>query len=123
MTRKNEKFESNEKRERIFQALKKRLVSAPLLVLPNNKDPYTIFSDASKNGLGYVLMQNGKVIAYASRQLRPHEKNYPNHDLELATVVFALKIWRHYLYGQKCEVYTNHKSLKYIFTQKELNMR
>ena len=70
-----------------------------------------------------MLIQNGKVIAYASRQLRPHEKNYPTHDLELAAVDFALKIWRYYLYGAKCEVYTDHKSLKYFFTQKELNMR
>ena len=91
LTRKNEKFDWNEEREKSFQELKKRLVSAPLLVLPNNKDPYTIFSDASKNGLGCVLMQNGRVIAYASRQLRPHEKNYPTHDLELAAVVFAPK--------------------------------
>ena len=68
-------------------------------------------------------MQNGKVIAYASRQLRPHEKSYPTHDLELAAVVFALKIWRHYLYGATCEVYTARKSLKYFFTHKELNMR
>ena len=68
-------------------------------------------------------MQNGRVIAYAFRQLSPHKKNYPTHDLELAAVVFALKIWRHYLYGATCEVYTDHKSLKYFFTQKELNMR
>ena len=68
-------------------------------------------------------MQNGKVVSYASRQLRPHERNYPTHDLELAAVIFALKIWRHYLYGDKCEIFTDHKSLKYIFTQKELNMR
>ena len=68
-------------------------------------------------------MQNGRVIAYASRLLKPHEKNYPTHDLELAAVVFALKIWRHYLYGTTCEVYTDHKSLKYLFTEKELNMR
>ena len=68
-------------------------------------------------------MQHGKVIAYASRQLRPHEKNYPTHDLELAAVVFALKIWRHYLYGVTCEIFTDYKSLKYLFMQKELNMR
>ncbi|WP_163401550.1 Ty3/Gypsy family RNase HI domain-containing protein, partial [Flavobacterium fluviatile] len=72
---------------------------------------------------GCVLMQEGKVIAYASRQLRRHELNYPTHDLELAAVVHALKIWRHYLYGQQCDIYTDHKSLKYIFTQTELNMR
>nr|GFD23436.1 reverse transcriptase [Tanacetum cinerariifolium] len=76
-----------------------------------------------KKGLGCVLMQHGKVIAYASRQLKPYEVNYPTHDLELAVVVFALKIWRHYLYGESCDVFTDHKSLKYIFTQRELNMR
>ena len=68
-------------------------------------------------------MQRGKVIAYASRQLKEHEKNYPTHDLELAAVIFALKLWRHYLYGTKCTLFTDHKSLKYIFDQKELNMR
>ena len=68
-------------------------------------------------------MQSGKVIAYASRQLKSYEKNYPIHDLELAAVVFAIKLWRHYLYGARCEIYTDHKSLKYLFTQKELNMR
>ena len=73
-----------------------------------------IFSDASLNGLGCVLMQEGKVVAYASRQLKPHEKNYPTHDLELASIVFALKIWRHYLYGEKLFIYTDHKSLKYF---------
>ncbi|KAE8692571.1 hypothetical protein F3Y22_tig00110833pilonHSYRG00322 [Hibiscus syriacus] len=80
-------------------------------------------SDASHNGLGCVLMQEGKVVAYASRQLKPHEKNYPTHDLEMAVVVFALKIWRHYLYGERCYLYTDHKSLKYLMTQKELNLR
>ena len=82
-----------------------------------------IYSDASHKGLGCVVMQHGKVIAYASRQLKEYEIRYPTHDLELAAIVFALKIWRHYLYGEKCEIYTDHKSLKYIFTQKELNMR
>ena len=76
-----------------------------------------------KKGLGCVLMKKGKVIAYASKQLKPNEVNYPTHDLELAEVVFILKIWRHYLYGAKCEVYTDHKSLKYIFIKKELNRR
>nr|GEX33803.1 probable serine/threonine-protein kinase roco5 isoform X1 [Tanacetum cinerariifolium] len=84
---------------------------------------FQIYSDASKKGLGCVLMQHGKVIAYASRQLKPYEVNYPTHDLELASVVFAFKIWRHYLYGESCDVFTDHKSLKYIFTQRELNMR
>nr|GEU91150.1 retrotransposon protein, putative, Ty3-gypsy subclass [Tanacetum cinerariifolium] len=84
---------------------------------------FQIYSDASKKGLGCVLMQHGKVIAYASRQLKPYEVNYPTHDLELAAVVFALKIWRHYLYGESCDIFTDHKSLKYTFTQRELNMR
>jgi len=84
---------------------------------------YTIYSDASKNGLGCVLMQEDKVVAYASRQLKSYEKNYPTHNLELAAVVFALKIWRHYLYGIPCKIYTDHQSLNYIFTQKELNLR
>nr|GFD40211.1 reverse transcriptase [Tanacetum cinerariifolium] len=77
----------------------------------------------SKKGLGCVLMQHGKVIAYVSRQLKLYEVNYPTHDLKLAAVVFVLKIWRHYLYGESCDVFTDHKSLKYIFTQRELNMR
>ncbi|WVZ77009.1 hypothetical protein U9M48_024914 [Paspalum notatum var. saurae] len=85
--------------------------------------PFSVYCDASRLGLGCVLMQEGKVVAYASRQLRDHEKNYPTHDLELAAVVHALKVWRHYLFGQKCDIYTDHKSLKYIFTQTELNMR
>nr|GFC93816.1 putative reverse transcriptase domain-containing protein [Tanacetum cinerariifolium] len=84
---------------------------------------FQIYSDASKKGLGCVLMQHGKVIAYSSRQLKPYEVNYPTHDLELAAVVFALKIWRHYLYGESCDIFIDRKSLKYIFTQRELNMR
>ncbi|GKG21526.1 putative reverse transcriptase domain-containing protein, partial [Tanacetum coccineum] len=79
--------------------------------------------DASHKGLGAVLMQKEKVIAYASRQLKIHGKNYPTHDLELGAVVFALKMWRHYLYGTKCFVFTDHKSLQHILDQKELNMR
>ena len=82
-----------------------------------------VYTNASRKGLGCVLMQEGKVIAYASRQLKSYELNYPTHDLELAAIVFALKIWRHYLYGRQFEIFTDHKSLKYIFTQKELNMR
>ena len=82
-----------------------------------------VYCDASRQGLGCVVMQAGKVIAYASRQLKEYEQRYPTHDLELAAVVFALKIWRHYLYGDKCEIYTDHKSLKYFFTQKDLTTR
>ena len=81
-----------------------------------------MYSDASKISLGYVLMHYGKVVAYASKQLKPHKKNYATHDLELAAVVFALKIWRHYLYGEKCRIFTYQKSLKYLLTQKELNL-
>ncbi|XP_022856219.1 uncharacterized protein LOC111377372 [Olea europaea var. sylvestris] len=105
------------------EELKKRLTSAPILSIPSGTRDFVVYSDASKNGLGCVLIQNGKVIAYASRQLKEYKKNYPTHDLELVAVVFALKIWRHYLYGEWCEIYTDHKSLKYLFTQKELNMR
>ena len=82
-----------------------------------------IFSDASLKGLGCVLMQEGKMVAYASRQLKPHEKNYPMHDMELVAIVFAFKIWRHYLYGEKCFIYIDHKSLKYLPSQRELNLR
>ena len=123
LTRKAEKFVWTDKCEESFQELKKRLVTAPVLTLPDEKGNFVIYSDASHKGLGCVLMQHGKVIAYASRQLKDYELRYPTHDLELAAIVFALKIWRHYLYGEKCEIYTDHKSLKYIFTQKELNMR
>ena len=94
-----------------------------MLTQPTPVREYALYSDASKIGVGCVLMQDGKVVAYASRQMKPHEQNYPTYDLELAAVVFALKIWRHYLYGEKCRIFTNHKSLKYLLTQKELNMR
>ncbi|GJS99993.1 putative reverse transcriptase domain-containing protein, partial [Tanacetum coccineum] len=118
-----EKFVWTDERQESFEELKRRLVSAPILTLPSGSGGFQIYSDASKKGLGCVLMQHGKVIAYASRQLKPYEVNYPTHDLELAAVVFALKIWRHYLYGEACDIFTDHKSLKYIFTQRELNMR
>ncbi|CAA0806248.1 Uncharacterized mitochondrial protein AtMg00860, partial [Striga hermonthica] len=123
LTKKNIKFVWSPQCESSFLELKRRLTSAPVLTIPDPTLEFTIYSNASKMGLGCVLMQQGKVVAYASRQLKPHEVNYPTHDLELAAVVHALKIWRHYLYGGKCEIFTDHKSLKYIFTQKELNMR
>ncbi|GJX61356.1 putative reverse transcriptase domain-containing protein [Tanacetum coccineum] len=106
-----------------FQLLKQKLCSAPILALPEGSEDFIAYCDASKKGLGAVLMQREKVIAYASRQLKIHEKNYTTHDLELGAVVFALKIWRHYLYGTKCTVFTDHKSLQHILNQKELNMR
>ena len=99
------------------------LIEAPVLMQPTSGKEYTLYSDASGIGLGCVLMQDGKVVAYASRQLKPYEQNYPTYDLELAAVVFALKIWRHYLYGEKCRIYIDHKSLKYLLTQKELNLK
>ena len=95
----------------------------PVLILPNPKESLVVYCDASKLGLGGVLMQNRQVVAYASTQLKVHEKNYPTHDLELAAVVYVLKIWRYYLYGSKFEVFSDHKSLKYLIDQKELNMR
>ena len=106
-----------------FDELKKKLVSALVLTIPSGSKGFVVYSDASHQGLGCALMQHGKVVAYAFRQLKPYEKNYPTHDLELAVVVFALKIWRHYLYGETCEIYTDHKILKYLFSQKELNMK
>ncbi|KAA0051715.1 pol protein [Cucumis melo var. makuwa] len=123
LTRKGAPFVWSKACEDSFQNLKEKLVTAPVLTVPDGSGSFVIYSDASKKGLGCVLMQQGKVVAYASRQLKSHEQNYPSHDLELAAVVFALKIWRHYLYGEKIQIFTNHKSLKYFFTQKELNMR
>ncbi|GJS73108.1 putative reverse transcriptase domain-containing protein [Tanacetum coccineum] len=101
----------------------RRFIEAPILALPEGNDDFVVYCDASHQGLGAVLMQREKVIAYASRQLKPNEENYTTHDLELGAVVFALKIWRHYLYGTKCIVFTDHKSLQHILDQKELNMR
>jgi hypothetical protein len=102
--------------ESSFQELKERLTTALVLVMPNMEKPFSIYCDVSGQGLGCVLMQDGHVVAYASWQLRKHEVNYPTHDLELAVVVHAPKIWRQYLMGKRCELYMDHKSLKYIFT-------
>ena len=123
LTRKDVKYDWVDACQQSFKELKGRLTSAPVLALPNGRDGFVVYSDASRQGLGCVLMQNDRVIAYASRQLKKHEENYPTQDLELATVVFAMKIWRHYLYGVPCRIFTYHKSLQYIFTQKELNLR
>ncbi|WVZ63316.1 LOW QUALITY PROTEIN: hypothetical protein U9M48_012957 [Paspalum notatum var. saurae] len=123
LTKKNAKYVRSSNCEEAFQTLKKLITSAPVLAQPDVTKPFDVYCDASGSGLGCVLMQDGRVIAYASRQLRKHEANYPTHDLELAAVVHALKIWRHYLLGNTCHIYTDHKSLNYILTQPELNMR
>ncbi|GKE17983.1 putative reverse transcriptase domain-containing protein [Tanacetum coccineum] len=123
LTQKNVKFDWGEKEEIAFQLIKQKLCSAPILALPKGSENFIVYCDASHKGLGAVLMQNEKVIAYASRQLKIHEKNYTTYDLELGAVVFALKMWRHYLYGTRCTVITDYKSLQHILDQKELNMR
>ncbi|GJW45266.1 putative reverse transcriptase domain-containing protein [Tanacetum coccineum] len=123
LTQKNKNYIWGEEQESAFQLLKQKLCEAPILALPEGNDNFVVYCDASLQGLGAVLMQREKVIAYASRQLKPHEENYTTHDLELGAVIFALKIWRHYLYGTKCTVFTDHKSLQHILRQKELNMR
>ncbi|KAL4326034.1 hypothetical protein GQ457_11G028600 [Hibiscus cannabinus] len=117
------KYEWSDARKQAFEKLKEALINALVLTQPVSGKEFVVYSDASYVGLGCVLMQEGRVVAYASRKLKVHEKNYPTHDIELAAVVFSLKIWRHYLYGEKCIVYTDHKSLKYLMTQKELNLR
>ncbi|GKE66838.1 putative reverse transcriptase domain-containing protein, partial [Tanacetum coccineum] len=123
LTKKGVKFDWGEKEENAFQLIKQKLCSAPILALPEGSKDFVVYCDASHKGLGDVLMQREKVIAYASLQLKVHEKNYTTHDLELGSMVFTLKKWRHYLYGTKCTVFTDHKSLQHILDQKELNMR
>ncbi|GKC55681.1 putative reverse transcriptase domain-containing protein [Tanacetum coccineum] len=123
LTQKKVKFIWGDKQEAAFQLLKQKLCSAPILALPEGSEDFIAYCDALIKGLCTVFMQREKVIAYASRQLKIHAKNYTTHDLELRVVVFALKIWRYYLYGSKCTVFTDHKSLQHILNQKELNMR
>nr|GEV52018.1 putative reverse transcriptase domain-containing protein [Tanacetum cinerariifolium] len=123
LTQKCKTFDWGKEQELAFQTLKDKLCNAHVLVLLDGPEDFVIYRDASRIGLGYVLMQRGNVIAYASRQLKIHKNNYTTHDLELGEVVFALKIWRHYLYRTKSVIYTDHKSLQDIFSQKELNMR
>jgi hypothetical protein len=103
--------------------MKKLLTTAPVLAQPDIKKPFDVYCDASDMGIGGVLMQDGRAIAYASRQLQRHEEHYPTHDLELLDAVHTLKVWRHYLLGNLVHIYTDHKSLKYLFTQPDLNMR
>jgi len=123
LTRKDQPFTWTDNCEESFQELKRRLTSALILVIPDVVKSFEVYCDVSHLGLGCMLMQEKKAVAYASRQLKVHERNYPTHDLELAAIVFALKIWRHYLYGAQFCVFSDHKSLKYLFDQKELNMR
>nr|GEZ95555.1 retrotransposon protein, putative, Ty3-gypsy subclass [Tanacetum cinerariifolium] len=120
---KNKKYIWGKNQESAFQLLKQKLCEAPILALPKGNDDFFIYCDASVQGIGAVLMQREKFIAYASQQLKPHEENYTKHDLKLGAVVFALKIWRHYLYGTKYTIFTDHKSLQHVLNQKELNMR
>src|SRR5438132_1547256 len=123
LLQKGSEFKWTETRQRSFNELKQKLTTAPVLTLSDIHHSFTVYCDTSGQGIGCVLMQDGKVVAYASRQLKVNDKHYPTHDLELAMVVHALKIWRHYLIGNKCEIFTDHKSLKYIFTQPDLNLR
>jgi hypothetical protein len=123
LLKKGVKYEWSQKCEDAFHTLRQHLTTTPVLAQPDNTKSFDVYCDASGTGLGCVLMQDNRVIAYASRALSPHEQNYPTHDLELAAVVHASKIWRHYLMGAHCNIYTGHKSLKYIFTQADLNMR
>ncbi|GJT40625.1 putative reverse transcriptase domain-containing protein [Tanacetum coccineum] len=123
LTQKNKKFEWSDEQDIAFLTLKDMLCDAPILALPKGADDFVVYCDTSNQGFGCILMQRNKVLAYASRQLKIHKKNYTTHDLELGAVVFALKTWRHYLYGTKCVIHTDHKSLQHIFDQKELNMR
>ncbi|GKF07876.1 putative reverse transcriptase domain-containing protein, partial [Tanacetum coccineum] len=123
LTQKNKKYEWGKDEEEAFQLLKQKLCCTPILALLEGSEDFVVYCDASLKGFRAVLMQREKVIAYASRQLRTYEENYTTYDLELGAVVFALRLWRHYIYGTKCVVYTDHKSLQYILDQKELNMR
>jgi ribonuclease HI len=123
LSKKGAKFEWGQKCKHAFHTLRQHLTTTPVLAQPDNNKPFDVYCDASGTGLGCVLMQDNQVIVYASRALRPHEQNYPTHDLELVAVVHALKMWRQNLMGTHCNIYTDHKSLKYIFTQADLNMR
>jgi hypothetical protein len=123
LLKKDKKLEWMPACEASFKELKKPLTTTLILVMTDMAKSFSIYCDASGQGVGCVLMQDGHMVAYASRQLRKHEAHYLTHDLELAAVVHALKIWRHYLMGKRCELYTDHKSLKYIFIQLNLDLR
>ncbi|XP_070014159.1 uncharacterized protein [Nicotiana sylvestris] len=123
LTQKCAHFKWSDECEASFQKLKTALTTTPLLILPSTLGSYVVYCDASRVGIGCVLMQEGKVIDYASLQLKPHDKNYYVHDLELAAIVHTLMIWRHYLHGVSYEVFTYHCSLQHLFKQKGLNLR
>jgi len=123
LTRKEKPFLWTKQCEACFEEMKKRLTTASMLAILDTTEAFEVYCDASYQGLGCVLMQEKRPMVYASRQLKIHEKNYPTHGLELAAIVFALTIWRHYLYGSQFCVFSDHKSLKYLFDHKELNMR
>jgi hypothetical protein len=123
LLKKNVKFNWIPECNEAFEKLKKLLTTTPMLAQPDIEKSFDVYYDALGTSIRCVLMQEGRVIAYASRQLKRHKEHYPTHDLELDAVVHALKIWRHYLLGNTCHIYTDHKSLKYIFTQDEWNMR
>jgi hypothetical protein len=120
---KEAKFKWSPQCEEAFLTLKQLLTTAPVLAQPDIEKPFDVYYDASSTSIGGVLMQDGHAIAYASWQLQRHEEHYPTHDLDLLAIVHALKVWRHYLLGNLVHVYTDHKSLKYLFTQPDLNMR
>ena len=123
LTKKTVPFVWCYKCQEAFDVLKEKLTIAPVLIIPNPDKRFLVYTDASLLGLGGVLIQERQVVAYASRQLKIHEKNYPTHDLELAAVIFAIKIWRHYLYGVPFNLFIDQQSLRYLFSQKELNLR
>jgi microcompartment protein CcmK/EutM len=120
---KEAKFKWSLQCEEAFLTLKKLLTTAPMLAQPNTEKSFDVYCDASGTGIGGILMQHGHAITYASRQVRRHEEHYPTHDLELLSIVHTLKVWRHYLLGNLVHIYTDHKSLKYLFIQPDLNMR
>jgi hypothetical protein len=123
LLKKGNKYVWSEASDEAFKHLKKLLTTLPVLAQPDTSKPFNVYCDASGTGLGGVLMQVGRVILYSSRQLRRHEEHYPTRDLELAVVVMALRTWHHYLFGNVVHIFTDHKSLKYIVTQLDLNMR
>jgi hypothetical protein len=123
LLKKRNKYIWNDTCDKVFKVLKKLLTTSPVLTQPNIAKPFDVYCDAPGTGLGGVTMQEGQVISYSSQQLMCHEEHYPTHDFELVAVVMTLRTWRHYLLGNVVHIYTNHKSLKYILTQPDLNMR